>query len=323
MSEFDPGNITILFADSGSHLAYRIGEILNVKVINARPDGDYADGEIHVKIPESIRGKSAYIIGSTCQPASNADQIRFLSGAVFRAGATPKLVIPYLGFSRQDRVNGREADSAALHIQSLCSPVPINHVVTFDVHSSAILSTFILFGTRVEHLYASQFAVPYIKQNVLVDMVASPDVGGVARAKKWRDLLGLDTPIAICSKSRPQPNVVNQIEVVGDVRGFHVLVPDDMIDTGGTTCRVADALLNNGAASVSVFASHGLFSGEAIKKLDDSGINRVIITDSLYHPPEKLQTSRLKIEILKMSPLIAEAIKAIENDGSISTLFLD
>jgi ribose-phosphate pyrophosphokinase len=198
--------------------------------------------------------------------------------------------------------------------------VPIQRVVLCDVHSEDVASSFDP-QVVVDHLYMSQFSVPYLR-DMGFDKVVAPDGGAVPRARKYAKLLGHQGDIVLCNKSRSGPGQVDRVDVIGEVKDKRLLVVDDMIDTAGTLRKVAQAVLEHGATSVSVCAAHGLFSNDALLGIEaDGAIDQVIVTDSIFNSDES-PCQRLKLTVLPMAPLLAEVIRRIETDGSVSSLIL-
>lgn len=328
MKPFDPSSVVIMHGQAGRFLANNVSKRLGVRVLDAIWK-DHNDGEARICIPNSIRGLRAYIIQPTNQPDRNTIELKLLVQAAQMASAeSVNLVVPYMGWLRQDKPDGREPCAAAMHIKDILCAAKVNRLISFDAHSEVALYTGCSdLGVPLDHLYTAQIAVPLILEMAEFDTLASPDATGLKRVMKWHKLfnrigLHLGTP-AVCVKHRPRAGEVERVEVIGDVAGKKVLVIDDMIDTGGTHCKGADALLRAGAKSVTLFAAHPILSGDVLIKLKNSGIERVYTTNTIHHAPQKLaKAGHGRIKVLDIAPLITAAIIQIETNGSISDLFL-
>jgi len=277
----------------------------------------FSDGEIFVEINESVRGSNAYVIQSTSGPVNeNLMELFIIVDALKRAAVNEiTAVIPYFGYSRQDRkVTDRSPITARL-VCDLLIKSGIQKIVTMDLHAGQIQG---FFDVPVDHLYSSPIALNYIRKNHEDFIIASPDAGGMERARVFAKKLN-DAGLAMTDKRRPGPNIAEITNVIGDVANKNVILIDDLIDTGGTAAKSAEALVKAGAKSVSMFCTHGVLSGDALKNIDNSCIDELIITDTIDNQ-EKLKGSN-KIKVLTVSTLIAEAIDRIRNNKSISQLF--
>ena len=277
----------------------------------------FSDGEIFVEINESVRGSNAYVIQSTSGPVNeNLMELFIIVDALKRAAVNEiTAVIPYFGYSRQDRkVTDRSPITARL-VCDLLIKSGIKKIVTMDLHAGQIQG---FFDVPVDHLYSSPVALNYIRKNHKDFVIASPDAGGMERARVFAKKLN-DAGLAMTDKRRPGPNIAEITNVIGDVANRNVILIDDLIDTGGTAAKSAEALVKAGAKSVSMFCTHGVLSGDALKNIDNSCIDELIITDTIDNQ-EKLKGSN-KIKVLTVSTLIAEALDRIRNNKSISQLF--
>ena len=277
----------------------------------------FSDGEIFVEINESVRGSNAYVIQSTSGPVNeNLMELFIIVDALKRAAVNEiTAVIPYFGYSRQDRkVTDRSPITARL-VCDLLIKSGIQKIVTMDLHAGQIQG---FFDVPVDHLYSSPIALNYIRKNHKDFVIASPDAGGMERARVFAKKLN-DAGLAMTDKRRPGPNIAEITNVIGDVANKNVILIDDLIDTGGTAAKSAEALVKAGAKSVSMFCTHGVLSGDALKNIDNSCIDELIITDTIDNQ-EKLKGSN-KIKVLTVSTLIAEALDRIRNNKSISQLF--
>ena len=277
----------------------------------------FSDGEIFVEINESVRGSNAYVIQSTSGPVNeNLMELFIIVDALKRAAVNEiTAVIPYFGYSRQDRkVTDRSPITARL-VCDLLIKSGIQKIVTMDLHAGQIQG---FFDVPVDHLYSSPVALNYIRKNHKDFVIASPDAGGMERARVFAKKLN-DAGLAMTDKRRPGANIAEITNVIGDVANKNVILIDDLIDTGGTAAKSAEALVKAGAKSVSMFCTHGVLSGDALKNIDNSCIDELIITDTIDNQ-EKLKGSN-KIKVLTVSTLIAEALDRIRNNKSISQLF--
>ncbi|NLJ78345.1 MAG: ribose-phosphate pyrophosphokinase [Tissierellia bacterium] len=278
--------------------------------------GKFSDGEIFVNIDETVRGRDVFIIQSTCSPVNdNIMEVLILIDAFKRASAGRiNAVIPYYGYARQDRkTKAREPITAKL-IADLLTVAGIDRVVSMDLHAGQIQG---YFDIPVDHLSGVPILAEYFREVVDGDtVVISPDLGGVTRARTFANLL--DLPIAIIEKRRPKANVSEVMNVIGDIEGKDVIIVDDIIDTAGTITEAAEVLKTFGARAVYACATHAVLSGPAIKRIDDSVIEKFIITNTI---PLFEGEQSSKIETVSVAPIFAEAIKRIHYNESVSMLF--
>jgi ribose-phosphate pyrophosphokinase len=276
----------------------------------------FSDGETWVKIDENVRGKDCFVVQSTCSPVNeHLMELLLIIDALRRASAASiSAVIPYFGYARQDRKDqGRVALSAKL-VANLITTAGATRVLTMDLHSGQIQG---FFDIPVDHLYASPVVAEYIKNLGIPDVVVvSPDVGNVKRARAYAARLG--APLVIIDKRRPVANVSQVMNLIGDVDGRVAIMFDDLIDTAGTICNGAEALIGQGAREVYAACTHAVFSGPARKRLSDSHIKRVFVTDTI---PQTNGEGLEKIEVISIAPLLGEAIKRISSKQSVSALF--
>ena len=275
----------------------------------------FSDGEINVEIDESVRGKDVYIVQPTCEPGNeHIMELLIMVDAIRRASARRiTAVIPYYGYARQDRKSrGREPITAKL-IANLLTKAGCRRVLTMDLHAQQIQG---FFDVPVDHLYAAPIIANYFQSLELDDLVVvSPDIGGVARARKFAELL--HAPLAIIDKRRPKPNVSEVMNIIGDIDGKNVILIDDIIDTAGTITNAAKALKERGAKEVYASCSHAVLSGPAIDRLNDCPIKEVVTTNSI--PTDSKNCD--KIKVLSVAPLFGEAIMRIFQDASVSKMF--
>ena len=280
----------------------------------------FADGEIRVKIEESVRGMDVFIVQPTCAPVNDSLMELLILVDAFRRASAKRitLVIPYYGYSRQDKkIKPREPVTARL-VADLITAAGANRVLAIDLHAGQIQGFFQL---PLDHLYAGPLLAAHFAERGLIDgdtVVVSPDVGGVGRARGMAETL--HAPIAIIAKRRPEPNKVEIMEIIGDVRGKTCVLVDDMIDTGGSTVTGACALMERGARRVFACCTHAVLSGLAVDRLEESPITEVIITDTIPFDDGKRRRST-KMTVLSVAPLLASAITRIHHDDSVSELF--
>jgi ribose-phosphate pyrophosphokinase len=277
----------------------------------------FSDGESYCEIRENVRGVDAFIIQSTCRPVNdNVMELLILCDALRRASVgSITAVIPYYGYARQDRkVHPRSPITSKL-VADLLIAAGVNRVVSIDLHAGQIQG---FFNIPFDHLYAMPVMLDYLRPKFAEDwMVVSPDAGGVERARAYSKRLG--GSFAIIDKRRERANVSEVMNVIGDVRGKNCVIVDDMIDTAGTLCGAAQALMDHGAKSVSAVACHGVLSGPAAERIMASPLTEVVVTDT--HPLSEVVKACPKVKQVTVSKLLAEAIKAIVSGDSISRLF--
>lgn len=274
---------------------------------------NFSDGEFQTSYEENIRGRDVFIVQSTFPPADNILELLMMIDAAKRASARKIVaVIPYFGYARQDRKDKPRVSISSKMITNLLTKTGIDRLITIDLHADQIQG---FFDIPVDHLYASVIFYPYLKSLNLPNlMMASPDTGGTRRAASYAK--GLNTGFAICYKQRTQPNVVENMQLIGDVEGKDVVLVDDIIDTAGTITKAGKLIMEKGANSVRVIATHAIFSGNARQLIADSPFTEVIVTDTI---PQKEGFD--KVRVLTTATLFAEVIKRVENFESISSLF--
>lgn len=280
----------------------------------------FSDGEISVVVDESVRGCDVFFIQSTCAPANdNLMEILIMTDALRRAAArSVTAVIPYFGYARQERkTKARDPISAKL-VANLLTTAGIDRVLTMDIHAAQIQG---FFDIPFDNLLGSSVLLPHFEKTVGCGnpdyVVVSPDFGAVARSRKFAEKLGL--PLAIIEKRRPQANVSEVMSIIGDVSGKHAILLDDMIDTAGTLCHGAEAIMKAGALSVTACATHGVLSGPAIERIENSVMDKVLLLDTIPVPPEKRCS---KIEVLTVADHFGEAIRRMATDDSVSELYI-
>lgn len=312
---YGKSRLQIFTCNSNPDLAREIADHVGVPLGDAEV-GQFSDGEIYVRLNESVRGSNVYVIQSTCHPVNqHLMELLVMVDALKRASAgTINVVIPYYGYARQDRkARARDPITAKL-VANLIETAGADRLITMDLHATQIQG---FFDIPVDHLLGVPILSRYFIEKQLDEVVVvSPDHGGVIRARKMAERLG--APIAIIDKRRPEPNVAEVMNIVGDVRGRTAIIIDDIIDTAGTIMLAADALIEQGAKEVYACCTHPVFSGPAIERIRKANIKEVVVTNTIPLPPEK----RLdKIRVLSVSPLIGEAIIRIHQEMSVSKLF--
>ncbi len=273
----------------------------------------FSDGEFQPSFEENLRGRDVFLIQSTFPPTENLMELLMMVDAAKRASARRIIaVIPYFGFARQDRKDRPRISIAAKLVANLLQVAGVTRVITMDIHADQIQG---FFDIPVDNLYASKIFVPYIQSLNLHDpIMASPDAGGTRRASSYAKMLG--TVFCICHKQRSKPNEIEKMLLIGDVQDRDVILIDDIIDTAGTITRAGQLLKDNGARSVRAFATHPIFSGAAMEKIDNSVFDEVVVTDTI-----PLKNPSKKIHVLSTAELFAEVIKKVENYESLSEFF--
>ncbi|MCZ6656022.1 MAG: ribose-phosphate pyrophosphokinase [Gammaproteobacteria bacterium] len=308
--------LMIFSGSSNRALAELVGTELRMEL--GRVDvGRYSDGEVNVEIHENVRGCDAFLLQSTTTN-DNIMELMFMADAIRRASAQRiTAVIPYYGYARQDRRSrsARVAISAKV-VADMLGSVGIDRILTVDLHADQIQG---FFDIPVDNVYGSPVLVDHIAaQNYENPIVVSPDVGGVVRARAIAKQID-DLDLAIIDKRRPQPNETRVMNVIGDVAGKTCILVDDLVDTAGTLCSAAAALKDEGAIKVVAYITHAVFSGPAIERISASNIDDVVVTDTIPLCEEAANCS--KIKQLSLDRLLAEAIRRVSNEESISAMF--
>lgn len=310
------GDIIVFTGNSNDSLVELICENLGIE------EGDcevrqFSDGEININIGETVRGKDVFVIQSTSSPVNdNLMELLILMDALKRASAGRiNAVIPYYGYARQDRkTKAREPITAKL-VADLITAAGADRLVCMDLHAGQIQG---YFDIPVDHLSAIPYLADYFKDMVKKEdfVVVSPDLGGVTRARNFSNHLNL--PIAIIEKRRPRPNVSEVMNIIGDIEGKNCILIDDIVDTAGTICQAAQALQERGAKKVYGCATHGVLSGPALDRLENSVLEKFIITDTIELPEEKRGHS---IDVVSVAKVFADAISRINANTSVSAMF--
>ena len=311
-----------IFAGSASEqLTAEIVEILGAKLGKIEL-GKFSDGEIKVEILENVRGHETYIVQSTCSPSNaNLMELMLITDALKRSSASKiTAIIPYYGYARQDRrVRSARVPISAKVIADMMNTVGVDRVLTVDLHSESIQG---FFDMPADNVYATKIMHDDIKSRSSNDepiLVVSPDAGGVVRARALAKFLG-QSDLAIIDKRRATANESEVMNIIGDVAGKCCIVPDDMIDTAGTLCNAAQALKDAGAAKVKAYITHPVLSGPAIERISNSSIDELVVTNSIPLSPEAEKCS--KIRVISLAPTIAECVRRLNNEESLSALFL-
>lgn len=312
-------NIKILAGNSHPALAMQIASALGLPLAKCTV-GHFADGEVSVSISETVRGSDVFLIQSTCNPVNdNLMELLVMIDACKRASAGRiTAVIPYFGYACQDRKSKARDPISAKLVADIITAAGADRVLTMDLHAQQLQG---FFDIPVDNLMGASVLIPYIagkfgrgRDDV---MIISPDLGSVTRCRKFCEKL--DYRLAIIDKRRPRANVSEVMNIIGDVKGKTCILSDDLIDTAGTLCHAAEALINiGGAKEVYACASHGVLSGPAIQRLEESPIKKLTLLDTIPLPAEKRSD---KIELLQVAPVFTEAIARIYEESSVSPLF--
>lgn len=310
-------NIKILHGNANPALAKEIAEYLGMELTHASV-GTFSDGEISLGIGESVRGADCYVIQPTCTPVNdNLMELLIMVDALRRASAKRiTAVLPYYGYARQDRKTKARDPIAAKLVANLIVQAGARRLLAVDLHANQIQG---FFDIPVDHLMAAPLLVNYFKERLDLEdvVVVSPDIGGVARARRLAE--SLHVPLAIIDKRRPKPNVAEIMHIIGDVQDKTAIMVDDIIDTAGTITLGAAALKKFGARDVFACCTHPVLSGPAIERLDSSDLTEIVVTNTIPLSQDKAID---KIKVLSIAPLIGEAIIRIHEDISVSKLFV-
>jgi ribose-phosphate pyrophosphokinase len=299
----------VLAAEIATHLEMQLGKLMLRQ---------FADGEIYLQIQENVRGGDVFVIQPTCTPVErNLMELLLMIDALKRSSAERiTAVLPYYGYARQDRKDKPRVPISAKLVAAMLETAGADRVLTLDLHAAQIQG---FFDIPVDHLFASPVMIEYFKRtSTSGTTVVSPDAGGVERARAFAKRL--NCPLAILDKRRDEPNVAEVMNVVGEVKGRHCLLVDDLIDTAGTLVKGAEALLTKGASSVSACATHAVLSGPALDRIEQSSLQEVVVTNSI--PLSEAGRKVGKIKQLSIANLMADAIRSIHEETSVSVLFI-
>ena len=306
----------LLACNSNLDLSEEIATTLNIPLTKASIK-KFSDEEIFVEVNENVRGQDVYVIQSTSKPANdNLVELLVCIDALKRASAKQiTAVIPYFGYARQDRKPGPRTPISAKLVANLITKSGADRVLTIDLHAGQIQG---FFDIPVDNLYAAPILLEDIKKNYDLDrtVIISPDVGGVVRARYIANRLNIG--LAIVDKRREAANISEVLNIIGDVKEKNCILIDDIVDTAGTLTNAGEALLKVGAKTVSAYVSHGVLSGNALEKIKESVLTEIVTTNTIS---SLLSEDKNKIRRLSVAPLIAEAVKRIDNHSSVSSLF--
>ncbi len=307
----------IIAGNSNRPFAQSVAAYLDVPLTDATIKR-FSDQEVFVEINENVRGEDVFVIQSTSSPANDYIMELLITLDALRRASAKRIttVIPYFGYARQDRKQSPRTPITAKLIANIITSAGANRVLTLDLHAGQIQG---FFDIPLDHLFSAPVFISDIKQKYAGEnvVVVSPDVGGVLRARAIAKRI--DADLAIVDKRREKAGVSEVMNVIGDVNARHCILVDDIVDSAGTLCNAADALLEKGAKSVSAYATHGVLSDAAFSRVQSSNLNELIISDSILAPDAVSQAKNIRI--LTVAPLIAEAIRRISEERSVSSLF--
>ena len=307
-------NFKIFSGNAHHEFSEKVAKSLDVELSNAEITR-FSDGEINIRLCESVRGKEVFVIQPTCAPTNdNLMELLIMVDALKRSSAgSINVIMPYFGYARQDRKAAPRVPISAKLVADLLQCAGITRLITMDLHAGQIQG---FFNIPVDNLYGSIVLKNYVaSKNFPNPIIASPDIGGVARARYFAKLLGLE--IVIVDKRREKANESEVMNIIGNVEGKNVILIDDMIDTAGTIIKAAEAFKKNGASSVIALGTHAVFSGPAYQRIQESSLDEVIITDTIPLK-EKIE----KIKVVSVAPLFAEVIRRINHNESVNSLFV-
>jgi len=310
--------LVIFAGNANPELASSMAEQINIPLGDADV-GVFSDGEVAVDIQENVRGKDVFIVQSTCQPTNNNLMELLVMADALRRSSAGRItaVIPYFGYARQDRrVRSARVPITAKVVADMITAVGIDRVVTVDLHADQIQG---FFDIPVDNVYGTPLFVADIERQKHDDlMVVSPDVGGVVRARALAKQLN-DADLAIIDKRRPKANESQVMHIIGEVEGRTCVLVDDIVDTAGTLCKAAQALKDHGAAKVIAYCTHPVLSGPAIENISNSAMDQLVVTDTIPLSEQGRQCD--KIRVLRLAPMLAETIRRVNNEESLSAMF--
>ncbi len=312
---------TVLFTGNANPaLAQEIASHLSVELGKASVSR-FSDGEVTVEIRQNVRARDVFVVQPTCTPTNeNLMELLIMVDALKRASARRiTAVIPYFGYARQDRrVRSQRVPITAKVVANMLTSVGVDRVLTVDLHADQIQG---FFECPVDNVYASPILMGDIWKQKYPDMiVVSPDVGGVVRARAIAKQLD-DSELAIIDKRRPQPNMAQVMNIIGDVKGHTCIIVDDMVDTAGTLCQAASALKAHGAKGVYAYCTHPVFSGKAVDNIENSALDEMVVTDTIPLREQALQCERIRT--VSVAGMLAETIRRVHDEESVSSLYMD
>ncbi|MBV9216036.1 MAG: ribose-phosphate pyrophosphokinase [Acidobacteria bacterium] len=314
------GKIKIFAGNAHPALADEICRQFDCELSKANTER-FSDGEFNFSIGENVRGHDVFIVQPTCPPTDeHLMELLIMIDTCVRASAERvTAVIPYFGYARSDKKDRPRVPIAAKLVANLLTTAGAQRVLTIDLHASQIQG---FFDIPVDHLFAAPIVVDYFKSNPIENLiVVAPDTGGAERARAYAKRL--DAGLALCDKRRERANVADVMNIVGDVKGKNCLIIDDMCDTGGTICKVADALYKAGANDIYACFTHGVLSGNAAENISNSHLKKVIVTNTIPVRPETQSLVESgQLEVLSVAKLLSSAIRSIHEETSVSSLFI-
>ncbi|MGD9788788.1 MAG: ribose-phosphate pyrophosphokinase [Sulfuricellaceae bacterium] len=312
-------DLIIFTGNANPKLAEDVAKHLNTRLGRATV-GRFSDGEVMVEILDHVRGKDVFVLQSTCAPTNETlMEVMVIVDALKRASAGRiTAAIPYFGYARQDRrPRSARVPITAKVVADMLAGVGVDRLLTMDLHSDQIQG---FFGIPVDNIYAAPILLGDIWKNNFDNlMVVSPDVGGVVRARAIAKRLDCD--LGIIDKRRPKPNVAKVMHIIGDVRGRNCVLMDDLVDTANTLCEAANALKEHGAASVRAYCTHPVLSGPAVERIENSALDELVVTDTIPLREEAKRCGRIRQ--ISIAELLAETVRRINNDESVSSLFME
>lgn len=320
IARVDTNDLMIFTGNANARLSQLIANHLDTR-LGIASVGTFSDGETSVEISENVRGKDVFIIQPTCTPANdNLMELLVMIDAIKRASSERvTAVIPYFGYARQDRrVRSQRVPITAKVVADMLSSVGVDRVLTIDLHADQIQG---FFKCPVDNVYASPILMGDIWKQKYPDMiVVSPDVGGVVRARAVAKQLD-DAELAIIDKRRPQPNMAQVMNIIGEVKNHTCIIVDDMVDTAGTLCQAGEALKTRGAIGVYAYCTHPVLSGKAIENIEQSMLDALIVTDTI--PLSAKAVNCQKIRQVSVAEMLAETVRRIHFEESVSSLYMD
>jgi len=320
VNQEDESRLMIFAGNANPELAQRIAEILGTRLGKIGVE-TFSDGEICVEVLENVRGRDVFIVQPTCQPCNdNLMELMVMIDAMRRASVNRvTAVVPYYGYSRQDRKpRSARVPITAKVVANMLASVKLDRLLTVDLHADQIQG---FFDLPIDNVYASPILLKDIWQKYRNDLlVVSPDVGGVVRARALAKRLG-DADLAIIDKRRPKANVSEVMNIIGDVSGKNCVIVDDLVDTAGTLCKAAAALKDHGAASVSAYCTHPVLSGNAIKNINESVLDELVVSNTIPLSAEAQACDRIRQ--LSVAEMLAETIRRIHMEESVSEMYID